>query len=72
MQLINLDKFENIRSEGKENIIAIYDEKTGRSYFAVVNEDEKELSNKDLFKRFCEQLFKNLENVNIRKYWNNN
>ena len=69
MNIIDLDEFENLRSNGYENIIAIYDEETKQTCFAVVDEDEKDFTNKKLYDRFCD-LCPNLQHlINIRRYW---
>lgn len=68
MYPIDICEFENMRSNNKDNIIVVYDIKTGKSYFAAVDENEKSFSDKELFKRF-EHMFGIMENVNIRKYW---
>ena len=69
MKLISLSEFEQRRSIGETNIIAVYDEERKISYYAVVDEDEKDLSNKSLLEHFYKCLNYGFGTVNIRKYW---
>lgn len=70
MRIINLDEFEDLRSQGASNLLCCYDEDRKYTIYAVVDKDEQEKSNKELFRLLSEQLLDmRPERGVLRRYW---
>ena len=70
MRIINLDEFEDLRSQGASNLLCCYDEDRKYTIYAVVDKKKKKKSNKELFRLLSEQLLDmRPERGVLRRYW---
>lgn len=54
MKRINLEEFETLREQNVNNIVTIRDGETQKSYYILVNEEEKKLTDEE-FIHFIEE-----------------